>query len=912
MTAPLHILMVDDNAVDRARIREQVEKGLGAVEISEAAEAADFARRLKAGGFDLVLVDYLMPWTTGIEVVQAVKARWPDVPVLMVTGSGNEEIAIQAIKAGLDDYILKSPRHLARLAASIHSALDRVAERKSRAEAESRYRDLFDQMPLPLYRAGRDGRFLDVNPALVELLGFPDRETLMAVAPAEIAVDLEDERRHMAAADRDGVVRGVQRQLRRFDGALIWVRSSARAVRDREGRVRFYEGCLEDVTEQERAEEALRARTRQLETMRAMSAEITRELDLPTVMNRIAARAAQLVGAAGAAVSLWDESEAAVVPRAWCGYGPWLAQVRCPLGEGLTGTVARSGEAEIANSCEGWEAGPPVPDAPRAAAMAAPLLYHGQTLGVITVSHSPGVGRFGDGDLAMLRLLADHAAIAVANARLFGEVSRAKREWEITFDAAADQIALLDPGCRILRVNQAAARALGRAPTAIIGQECRAIFPSCHEAGEACQHRRCLAAQQSLTEERETADGRILVETCSPFFFQEGRLLGVIQVSKDITGHRHLQQQLMHAEKMAAMGRLVSGVAHELNNPLTAVRGTGELLLLTHVEAPMRQGLQTIVDEADRAARIVRNLLAFARPHKPERQTLQVNGVLDEAIALRAYAFHVQNVGVTKRLAPDLPPVRMDADQIRQVLVNLLINAEQAVAERGGSGHVWVLSERDAESGCVRIRVEDDGVGIPPAILSQIFDPFFTTREVGRGTGLGLSICYAILGEHGGSIRAGNRAEGGAWFEIDLPAEAPVAGPAEPGGGAGGPCLPQRILVVDDEEAIVRVVAGALRAVGHQVDVATSGPAAAEQLSGGRYDLIFMDMRMPGLDGERMFDELVQPHPRPPRVVIMTGDTISQRTRAFLARTGLQCLEKPFTLEQLWAYAGAPDSRASV
>jgi PAS domain S-box-containing protein len=268
MANPLRILHVDDNAFDRAVVLGVLAHELEDAFVHQVADEPGLIDALEAGNFDVVLTDYLLPWIDGLAILRLCKERWPDVPVLMVTGSGDEEVAIQAMKAGLDDYILKSPKHLARLPVAIKSALDRVEQRERLAASEVRFRDLFSRVPVGLYRSTRDGTFVDVNPTLAEILGYPTRDALMAVPVLDLYVDATDRVRWQVQIERDGVVRQFETALRRMDGSVAWVRGGARAVRDAEGRIIGYEGSVEDVTERKRAEVALARRMRQLDTMR--------------------------------------------------------------------------------------------------------------------------------------------------------------------------------------------------------------------------------------------------------------------------------------------------------------------------------------------------------------------------------------------------------------------------------------------------------------------------------------------------------------------------------------------------------------------------------------------------------------------------------------------------------------------
>ena len=916
MTKSLRIVLIEDNPVDCARVVQLLEREFADLSVRQIREAVDLDAVVAEGDFDLVLTDYLLPWTDGLAVLRAVKRRWPDVPVLMVTGSGNEEIAIEAIKSGLDDYILKSHKHLARLPAAIRTALERLEQRHRLEEAEVQYHTLFDRMPIGLYRTTARGEFLDVNSALIEMLGYPDRESLLAVGATSLYADPEDQAVWRQMAERAGTVRDFEFRVRRRDGAYIWVRNTARVIYGAGRCVLGYEGSIEDVSERKWAEEVLAERTRQLEAVREAGSEITHELELSTVLGLILRRAAELVGAAGGSVYLWDDATRHLVARARLGLGEWLDDVRLRPGEGVAGTVAARGEGLIVNDYRNSPlARSPFLDHSLATALIAePLLYRDRILGVMLFSNEGAARRFTPSDSEILKLFAAPAAVAIENARLFGEVTQAKMEWENTFDAAVDMIAVLDNDYRILRANQALARRLGMMPGQIIGRHCYDLFEGCPGRDSGCGFARCVESLRPATEERAIPrTGEVLLQTYSPILNAQGQLAGVVQLSKDVTAHRQLQQQFAHSEKMAALGRLISGVAHELNNPLTGIFGNAQLLMLETRDEETQQRAEVIAGEAERAAKIVRNLLAFARPYRPERRPVRLSTLIEETLALRRYELSVRNIALLVELAPDLPLVLADPHQIQQVLLNLFINAEQAIG--GGAGAaIQIGAKPTATRDQVTVRVADNGPGMPPEVVEKVFDPFFTTKKAGQGTGLGLAICYAIVQEHRGRIRAGNRAEGGAWFEFDLPTHAGSATPPAESSAKATPVGVDRglrILVIDDEDAIGRVVSGALTMVGHQVEVVRDGWQAAEWLRQREYDLVFLDMKMPGIDGKQLYDDVICRKPLPPRVIIMTGDTISQESRAFLERTGLKCVEKPFALESIWdcvRVPGAPPS----
>src|SRR5436190_5075070 len=271
---------------------------------------------------------------------------------------------------------------------------------------------------------------------------------------------------------------------------------------------------------------------------------------------------------------------------------------------------------------------------------------------------------------------------------------------------------------------------------------------------------------------------------------------------------RDLYHQLLQAEKMAALGQTISGVAHELNNPLATILNWAERLTQqTTLDEPVRRGLETILSESERAARIVRNLLTFARKRQTTRAMVDVNQVTRETLALRAYEQRVNNVAVIEALAAGLPQVFADGHQIQQVLLNLVMNAEQAMLAANGRGTLVVRTWHDARQESIMLEVNDDGPGIPDDLQPKIFDPFFTTKEVGQGTGLGLTVAYAIVQEHGGRMRIESRPNGGASFYVELPVSGRLSAAVAPRAPSPSQVMVgASILLVEDESALATAV----------------------------------------------------------------------------------------------------------
>ncbi|OGK77833.1 MAG: hypothetical protein A2X52_12230 [Candidatus Rokubacteria bacterium GWC2_70_16] len=361
------------------------------------------------------------------------------------------------------------------------------------------------------------------------------------------------------------------------------------------------------------------------------------------------------------------------------------------------------------------------------------------------------------------------------------------------------------------------------------------------------------------------------------------------------------REAAFHREKLAEMGSLLAGVAHELNNPLAVLIGRLSLLRMKPEAEPLAQGLGKLSEAADRCVRIVRNFLALARQRPPERGEVSLNQVIREAVELLAYPLRVDNVAVQLALAEDLPRLWADPHQLHQVVVNLITNGHHAMRGSQGPRRLTFTTRSDPARKRVCLEVADTGPGVPPDLLRRIFEPFFTTKPVGQGTGLGLAMCQGIVEGHGGSIRVESAPGAGATFVVELPVEGP--GPLAPEASP----LPEArriqgrtILVVEDEPEVAQLLADVLEADGHLVDTAADGAAALARLSERSYDMVLSDLRMPTLDGPGLYGELERRHPElTRRIAFVTGDALSPRTREFLEATGAPCLEKPFRPEDV-------------
>ena len=787
----LRILYVEDDPADQALTRRALARSALNIALTVIGTVRGAVDRLEQGDVDLVLSDYRLPDGTGLDVLEGVRAREWAVPVVLVTGSGDVEAAVRLLKAGAADYVVKRPGYLDTLAAVLdgayrwfwaaeevrrtpisvlyaeHDADDALLTRRAFAahgrhlmlEVASRGRDALERLKAVPY----DLLLLDHR--LPDLTGIEVLKALReegAHVPVVMVTGQGDEETAVQAfklGAADYVVK-TPGYLTKLPDTVEHVLARHRLVEEREALV------------------VLNGVPRMLAAVREVG-ELAR---------RVAKAATELLHADAAVLWLVDGTELRPVgvdgldqsalsePRLRLDLGR-LERVRASRRIGLPWLLP----AEYAAG--GGAVSLPEPGGPP---LACALESGGQMLGALAVS-CRRAREFRAAEERLLVVLADHAAVAIENAQLYGRLQTQLEE-------------------------------LGRA-----------------------------------------------------------------------------QAQLFQTEKMAVMGQLLAGVAHELNNPLAVVMGRADLLAKQLGGGPLGASAEKLTVAAERCARIVKNFLALARQHPPARSLVPLSSVVGEAVELLAYPLRTDGVELTLNLASDLPPLWADPHQLHQVLVNLVTNAHQAMRETPPPRRLTITSAIDRRRERLVLRVEDSGPGIPAEMRARIFEPFFTTKPLGQGTGLGLSLCESIIESHEGSIWVETGAGGGAQFVIELP-----VGAGRETGGAGapsgsGPVIRDKtILVVDDEPEIGVVLEQMLSIDGHSVDWASNGVAALERLSERAYDLIVSDLRMPEMNGPTLYTEVQRRYPSHcARFVFLTGDALGPAME-FVAQTGALTLGKPF------------------
>jgi len=502
---------------------------------------------------------------------------------------------------------------------------------------------------------------------------------------------------------------------------------------------------------------------------------------------------------------------------------------------------------------------------------------------------------------------------------LLARLTEAEALKQGVIDAALDAVITADRDCRVIGWNAAAERIFGHRRDAIMGRPIGdTIVPphhrGAHEAGLARYHRTGCphVLGQRLEMEAMRADGSIFpcelsiheVKAAGKVFFTAWLrdLTPMVQAQAELAQQR---ERLHQSEKMSALGSLLAGVAHELNNPLAVVVAQTTMLESTADDPMVRARAARIHAAAARCGRIVKTFLAMVRRQSPMRSAVEVNAALEGAAELVGYGLKSAGVILDRRLHPALPTIEADADQIGQVAVNLIVNAQAALADRP-EPRVLRLETWPEPDGGLGFAIEDNGPGVPADLREKIFEPYVTTKPLGAGTGIGLAVCRSIVGAHGGTITLEHGTIGGARFVVRLPPGIPSHGaPAVPPPAAAPAAL--RVLVVDDEPEVGDALAELLGIHGVLVEQAGDIAGASAKLSAGSFDAVFCDLRMPGGGGAALYRHAIaaQPHLRG-RFAFVTGDTVAGPASIAALEPGdpPPIIEKPFLPEDVAAVLG--------
>ena len=516
-------------------------------------------------------------------------------------------------------------------------------------------------------------------------------------------------------------------------------------------------------------------RLEELSATEEIMEELSSTLDFDKVIQLVLDKAMETTNASAGSIDLVAEDRSHLIWLAHRGYPPQVA-AEYPefnsLERGIIGRVARSGQLALVDDVSKDPDYMDVVPGTRSQ-LTVPIVIENAVAGVI-VLESPKRGGFTQEHADFVQHLAEHAAVAMGNARLYERLRESEERYRAYVENVPDAIWEADPRGRYTYWSPQVKSLTGYSPEELLGHTPYDFLVHPDDVEDLKNRVRQMteeARQEYVIRHHALRkDGSVfqLEVSIRPMWDEHGRTISYGGVARDVSEQMQLQEQLVQSAKLSAIGQMISGVAHELNNPLTTVMGYTQLLQAADLDESVKADLQKIYDDALRAQRIVQDLLTFARQKEPQRSPTDVNEAIERTLALRSYELKVKNIEIVTELQENLPWTMADGYQLQQVFLNIVNNASQAMSQQGGAGVLAVRSERIGEK-TIRVTFSDTGPGIPPQVLERIFDPFFTTKDVGMGTGLGLSVSHGIIQEHGGRIWAESEPGGGATFVIELP-----------------------------------------------------------------------------------------------------------------------------------------------
>lgn len=574
------------------------------------------------------------------------------------------------------------------------------------------------------------------------------------------------------------------------------------------------------------------------------------------------------------------------------GYIEAVAQIKCPV---LLPDMQQ--EALVEEAC------------PIQSALVVPFIVGGKTVGVLSLENHEQTYAFSQADLDFASLLSNHTAMAVDNARLLvGQPQRG--DWgtpELNIIQALAQSVpigiLVKQDQYHVWGNSAFCSMTGFAQNELQTHLYRIHRSLAQDASGLVVRTRSQPYELTLTRQDKTpCPTRVLILDFDAIGIRHAK--GYVGIFEDMREKSTLERELFHMQRFSNIGSLMLGAAHELNNPLTAVIGFAELLLSREdIPSELRRDLRTIAKQAERSMRIARELLDYLHVSIKEPIHIDVNYIVSQLVRFCMYMIETNNLDITLDLAKPSPQVLGNAQQIQQVLLNLINNAEHACTHSGRPCQLQIITETTQGGEWVRISVRDNGPGIPEEIQPRVFEPFFTTEPTGEKTGLGLTICKQIVALHGGNIWFESEPDKGSTFFIDFPAaHTSEIAPKDDHHmkNMQNVVPPARILVVDDEKSISKLLTRVLTKTGHKVDTAPDGREALAKLQDNVYDIVFLDIKIPEMSGQAIYAWIKRNQPSLlRRTVILTGDTLNAETIDFLEQERAVRLFKPFQLVEL-------------
>ncbi len=867
------IVLALKKAEDSAHVADKLGRDLDKHLIVNLPPGVDLSSFIPKTEFCALVIDLSLLLKSGKELLRSVKQKRSSPPVIALVDPGRESEALELIKEGLDDYVLNSPSGLSHLPVSIRISLER--SRHTRAaikEIEETHQLIFERSPIGIFRTTPEGRILDANPAFVEMMGYPDKETFLATNIINFYVNPEERERWKEALEKEGFVKGYQLEWKRLDGSPVWIESYGYVQRGEKGEVLYYGGIIQDITWKKLAEEALKESEERYRT---------------------------LIEASNDGICIIQEESFAFVNKKFLEIFGFSSDKEI-LGEPFFKIIHPDDIERILRIKRLRNKGGPAPSRYefKARRVDGRLLYIEVSAAYLNFKARPA-------SMLFLRDITE---------RRRGEEERMLLATAIY--QSSESIVITDSKGNIQYVNPAFEEITGYSRSEVLGENPRVLKSGQH--GEAFYKELWDTITSGKTWRgsfvNKRKDGTLYEEeaTISPVTDIKGNITNFVAVKRDVSGQRRLERMLRQAQKMEAIGTLAGGIAHDFNNILSAIVGYAELAYMDLApDSALAGNIEQILAAAGRARDLVRQILAFSRQSEEEKRPIHVQPIVKEVIRMLRSSLPAY-MEVRGQVDSKAGPIMGDPIQVHQILMNLCTNAAQAMREEGGVieikleeieiGHDYTGIQPEARAGkYLKLVVRDTGCGMSPEIMEKIFDPYFTTKSKGEGTGLGLSVAMGIVKEYGGFIEVESAPSQGSTFKVYLP--------ITPEQGSQTQERPQQeditgrgehVLLVDDEEVLVEIASQMLHALGYQVTQRTSPIEALELFKSrsGDFDIVVTDMTMPQMTGDKLAINLLQIRPDIP-IVLCTG--FSERIGEAEARQlGIrEFLMKPFVLKDL-------------
>jgi len=891
---PVRVLMMDDSAEDRQAAINLLQLELPTVAVREMTSADDFEKAVADGDFDIVISDFHVKGLSGLERLRTVKAHWPECPVIILTGTATKRDLMGALHAGLDDYVLKDQRDLPRLPAAVRSAVGKARQRHALVSSETRYRRLFE--------SAKDGilildwasaRIVDANPSVTEILGTA-RDGLVGRRLWEVGP------LRAVAADERAFSELKRKEFIRFDDLPIETGDGRTIHAELVSNAYLVDGdkvvqcSIRDVTERKRAEDVQAA----IYEIAEAAQQAERLDDLLAAVHRIVGR---LMDAKNLYIALYDpETQLISFPYTVDEHdGPEPPR---PLRRGLTEYVLRTGAPLLATPeafddlCKRGEV--ELVGAPSVDWLGVPLSAGGRTFGVLVVqTYTEGV-RYGKSEQDILTFVSRQIAVAIERKRTEDRLRQSEERFKKMAGTIEDVFWMSTPDVgRILYVNPAFERVFGSSCDGLYHDAkvwIRAIHPDDRERVVALMAEQ-VARGGELEYRIVRPDGSVrwLWDSAMPIRDENGAVSTVVGVARDVTRHRSVEEQLRHAQRVEAIGKLAGGVSHDFNNLLQAMISQIQLLR-AHVSDPGKAAAvaRELEQQVRHGTALTRQLLLFSRQETTRIARADLNEIVRDASQMLRRLVSA-NIAYNVQASPQPLPVDADRPQLETALVNLVANAGEAMP----AGGTLTIRTGRGEPGWVFLAVEDTGGGIADEIRDRIFEPFFTTKESGKGTGLGLSVVRTIAQLHRGTVSVESAPGRGATFKITLPAAslqgAGAATPSEPPRGEG-----ESVLVVEDEDGVRESLREIIESLGYRVAAMRSGEEAGSLPAEPAFDVLLTDFMLPGITGTELAGRLKSRWARL-RVILMSGYAPSETIRCDIAAGDVRFLQKPFDITTL-------------